>query len=307
MKAALVPLGIVPPDDVSAFDELKVRSAVMVDDTSGGIVAGEALAFRISCGEVVTAPTTLFGVPAHPAPPRPGPKLQPHQLFVAAIVPRFSKIALPIAPVFPRSGRGSAVDALVPNGTDSPPPRAAPPDTALLTSALAVIARLELLPTTAIPPPSPPTAALPEIVLSEIVSEHSTQTMPPPFEPTLFVTGAVVERQAGERGRSSRRVVRPDDRDAAAIVARTALERGAVAGDGAAVEDTVAPRMLSAPPSDRKPLARPFVIVRLLTVSVKLPTTSKTRSSAPPLMVEPFPSTVIGPVTVRRPSDNTYV
>jgi hypothetical protein len=47
-NAALVPSGIVPPDDVSAFDESNVKSAVTLEDVSGGIVAGDALILRIS-------------------------------------------------------------------------------------------------------------------------------------------------------------------------------------------------------------------------------------------------------------------
>jgi hypothetical protein len=81
-----VPFGIVPPEDVSTLDELNVTSAVMVEDPPGRTEVGEVLEFNTRNGLAATVPATPLGVAAQPAPPAPGPKLHPHQLFVAVMV-----------------------------------------------------------------------------------------------------------------------------------------------------------------------------------------------------------------------------
>jgi hypothetical protein len=58
---------------VSTFVELNVRSAVAVDAAFGVIDVGDAVIFKTRLGVNVTNADTLFGVPAHPAPPVPGP------------------------------------------------------------------------------------------------------------------------------------------------------------------------------------------------------------------------------------------
>jgi hypothetical protein len=78
-----VPFGTAPPPDVSASDELKVRSAVIGDEPPRRTLVLAAPAFSTRYGLVVAAPATPFAVTAHPAPPAPGPKLHPHQLFSA--------------------------------------------------------------------------------------------------------------------------------------------------------------------------------------------------------------------------------
>ena len=45
-KAAIVPPGTVPPGDVSTFEELKVKSAVIVDIPCGRTADGETLPFN---------------------------------------------------------------------------------------------------------------------------------------------------------------------------------------------------------------------------------------------------------------------
>ena len=67
-----------------SVSEFCVRSAATVDMPFCGIEFGAALtpstgrglAFRLAA----PVPPSPFGVPLHPAPPVPGPKLQPHQL-----------------------------------------------------------------------------------------------------------------------------------------------------------------------------------------------------------------------------------
>ena len=105
-NAATMPLGTVPPPDVFVPSELIVRSAVAVDEPPGPIAAGDAAALKARYGVAVTDPDTPFGtpgVPKHPpstGPPAPGPKLQPHQLFVAVTVPTLSKMPLEKAAPF---------------------------------------------------------------------------------------------------------------------------------------------------------------------------------------------------------------
>jgi hypothetical protein len=81
-----VPFGIVPPEDVSALAELNVTSAVMVEDSPGSIKVRVVRDVNTRNGLAATVPATPLGVPAQPAPPAPGPKLHPHQLFVAVMV-----------------------------------------------------------------------------------------------------------------------------------------------------------------------------------------------------------------------------
>ena len=216
-------------------------------------------------------PDTLFAVPAHPVPPAPGPKLHPHQLLTPLNIAALLNTALPVVPVFDTIRARVTVTVLVPAGIDSAPPRALPPDTVLPMIAPPNIAAVEALPVTVMPPPSPEVAAFPVIVAFVVASVHSTQTMPPPIEPVLPDTVVLFKlRLASEeipvvglndpttaippppsRSPDSRRV----------LLAVTIL----------LFSTTEAPRILMPPPSDRNPCATPFLIVRLLTVTVNAP------------------------------------
>ena len=96
-NAAIVPSGIVPPDDVSALEELNVRSAVTADEENAAIVVGVALTPSTRYGLVDTGPETSFDVSEQPGPPVPGPKLQPHQLSMAFAPPLVFEMAAPVA------------------------------------------------------------------------------------------------------------------------------------------------------------------------------------------------------------------
>ena len=128
-NVAVIPFGSVPPDDVSADAELKVRSAVTEDDAPTAIAAGAAVTPRTRYGVEATVPAVPFAGAEHPAPAAPGPKLHPHQLLVAVMAAVPLKTAEPVVPVFDTMRERLSVDRLVPNGTDSAPPR--PPATAL--------------------------------------------------------------------------------------------------------------------------------------------------------------------------------
>jgi hypothetical protein len=58
----------------------------MVADAPGCSQTGDVLDLTTRKGLVATGPATLLGVAAQPVPPAPGPKLHPHQLFVALTV-----------------------------------------------------------------------------------------------------------------------------------------------------------------------------------------------------------------------------
>jgi len=143
-NVATVPVGIVPPADVSVSAELNVRSAVRVEDPPGTRLAGDALDLNTRNGLAVTVPATLFGVLAHPSPATPGPELHPHQLFVAVMVADMLNTPLPVAPVLDTMRLRLSVDVLVPTGTDSAPPRAPPPETVLTLKMLLVTDPVEL-------------------------------------------------------------------------------------------------------------------------------------------------------------------
>jgi hypothetical protein len=103
----------------------------MVADSPGGTQTGDVLDFNTRNGLVATGPATLLGVAGHPAPPAPGPKLHPHQLFVALTVACLLNNPLPVVALLDTIRVRLNVATLVPTGNDRPAPRSAPPETRL--------------------------------------------------------------------------------------------------------------------------------------------------------------------------------